>query len=90
MLKKDDNFVINENCYIEHVIQYKLDIDNLPDNLKILEICLFELERPFTNLPIGLEKIKIMDYVDVKLINKFFPKIPFECKIVNNLDEEII
>lgn len=90
LVKKDDNFVINENCYIEYVIQYKLDIDNLPDNLKILEICLFELERPFTNLPIGLEKIKIMDYVDVKLINKFFPKIPFECKIVNNLDEEII
>lgn len=90
LIKKDDDFIINDNSYIEYVIQYKLNIDNLPDDLKILEISLSELERPFRNLPIGLEKIKIKYFVDMNLINKFFPKIPFGCKIVNKLDEEII
>lgn len=90
LIKKDDDFIINDNSYIEYVIQYTLNIDNLPDDLKILEICLSELERPFTNLPIGLEKIKIKNLFYMNLINKFFPKIPFGCKIVNKFDEEII
>lgn len=89
LVKKDDEFIINDNSHIEYVIQYQLNIDNLPDDLKILEVYLSELERPFTNLPIGLEKIKIKKLVDMNLINKFFPKIPFGCKIVNELDEEI-
>lgn len=90
LVKKDNDFIINDNSYIEYVIQYKLNIDNLPDNLKILEVSLSEIVRPFTNLPIGLEKIKIRDLVDMNLINKFFTKIPFGCKIVDKFGEEII
>lgn len=86
-----DDFVINENSYIEYVIQHKLNFDNLPENLEVLKI--YDLDRIFTNLPIGLRKIIIYNkhnyFTNVEKIKECFPKIPFGCKIVNEIGQEI-
>jgi nitrate reductase NapAB chaperone NapD len=87
-----DDIKINENSMIELVVQTKVNSNNLPEDLEILEIPdLIAVNMIFENLPYNLKKIKLCkNYDNINLIKKTFPKIPFGCKIGDVFDNEII
>jgi hypothetical protein len=87
-----DDIEINENSMIELVAQTKVNPNNLPEDLEILEISeINAVDMIFENFPYNLKKIKICkNYDNVNLIKKTFLKIPFGCKIVDIFDNEII
>lgn len=83
----ENELKLNGNEFIELVVQIQLNPNNLPNDLEILEIR--NLSMIFENLPTSLKIIKIIeDYTDLE-IKKYFPKIPFGCKVINHLGKEL-
>lgn len=80
----DDNVnesEFNNDSSIEFVVQYKLNPNNLPNDLEKIKI--YKLSMVFENLPINLKKIEINEDCTNELIMKYFPKIPLGCEIIN-------